>query len=307
MSFGGINRVLVEKLHWSGKELGRGRCGCVIEKVYRLESPRRNYAVYAYMAYACKFYEATEFEDTFLSEFESQCKSYYKIQWHPNLLAIKGICNKPSNKPFPYTSDTKVPCLLFELMETNLLQLISDEQLPMSLALHILKEISDGLEYLHRKDIVHGDLSSSSILLNRPNHVKIGGFPFINSSTLCIQASKEKQAFMAPEVLSDTPCYDKPADLYSYACIALHLMSRKLPTLPKTGEDINTVLEGQKDSFNDAPPALWTNTVKPCLNLTPALRPVINVVNQSVKGIANDHNHKMVIQYSKKVSPYWKT
>lgn len=301
MSFGDINQVPVEKLCRSGKKLGRGRCGCVIEKVYLViphPARRRNLV----NARACKIYETTEFEDTFLSEFETQCKSYHKIR-HQNLLAIKGIC-----MPLPHT---KVPWLLFELMETNLLQLIGDEQLPMSLSLHILKEISDGLEYLHRKNIIHGDLSSSTILLNGQNHVKIGGFPFIYSSTLCTQASEEKQAFMAPEVLSDPPCYDKAIDLYSYACITLHLMSRKLPTLPKTqlkdaepGEDINAVLEGQKDSFNDAPLALWTNVVKPCLNLIPASRPVINRVRQSVKDVANDHNHKVVVQYSEKVSSY---
>ena len=302
--FDDINLVPVEKIHRSGKILGGGRCGCVIEKVYlvtpRPAPQRRSLTVYAR---ACKSFEATEFEDTLLSEFVSQFKSYHKIR-HQNLLAIEGIC-----KPSPHT---KVPWLLFELMETNLLKLISDEQLPMSLSLHILKEISDGLEFLHRKDIVHGDLSSSSILLNGQNHVKIGGFPFINSSTLSIQVSAEKQAFMAPEVLSDTPCYDKPVDLYSYACIALHLMSYKLPALPKSqlrdvepGEDIYAVLEGQKDNFNDASPALWTKVVKPCLDFVPASRPLMKSVKLSVKDVVNDHNHKMVIQHSEKVSYYY--
>ena len=301
-SFGSISKVPVEKLYRSGKKLGKGRYGCVIEKVYVMTarpSPRRRDC-----ARACKIYEATEFdeefEDTFLSEFERQCNSYYKLR-HQNLLTIKGIC-----KPLPHT---KVPWLIFELMETNLFQRISDEQLPMSLSLYILKGISDGLEFLHRKDIVHGDLSSSSILLNEQNHVRIGGFPFINSSTY-VQASEEKQAFMAPEVLSDTPCYDKPVDLYSYACIALHLMSRKLPILPKTqmkdvgpGEDIYAVVvEGQKDNFNGAPPALWIDVVRPCLEFISASRPVIGKVKQSVKDVTNQHNHRMSIQYSEKVS-----
>ena len=283
---GDINKVSVENLHRSGYILGKGRHGCVIERVYVRMSRRQDRAC------ACKIYEATEFKDTFLSEFERQCNSYHKLQ-HRNLLAINGIC-----MPLPHT---KVPWLLFELMEINLFQRISNEQLPMFASLQILKEIADGLAYLHFKDIVHGDVSSSSILLSGQNHVKIGGFPFINSASN-IQASEEKQAFMAPEVLSDTPSYGKPADLYSYACIAVHLMSRKPPTLPKIqakdvgpGEDIYAVVERHKDNFDDAPPTLWMKIVKPCLDFNPVSRPVIDKVKRSVNGTTSEHKHKMSI------------
>ena len=58
-------------------------------------------------------------------------------------------------------SHIKIPCVLFELMETDFFQRISGhsaEKLPMSISLHILTEISQGLKFLHEKDFVHKNL-----------------------------------------------------------------------------------------------------------------------------------------------------
>ena len=134
-------------------------------------------------------------------------------------------------------------------MEGNLFQHISSisaEKLPMSVSLHILTEISDGLKFLHEKDIVHKYLSSSNILVNDQNHIKICGFPFISVEP--DQATSDKRAFMAPEVISNNQ-YDKSTDMYSFACKTLHLMSKKLPKLPKNpegsgpGDDIHTLVQ----------------------------------------------------------------
>ena len=271
-------RVQFQEVHRSGRKLGYGRYGSVIEKVY----VRRDVQEYAY---ACKIYE-TEFKnDDFQKEFKIQFDKYHELQ-HRNLLEIKGVCD---------TGDSKIPWVLFELMEANLFQRIrgnSAEKLPMSVSLHILTEILDGLKFLHEKDIVHKYLSSSSILVNDQNHVKICGFPFIPVEP--DQAISDKQAFMAPEVISNNQ-YDKSTDMYSFACITLHLMSKELPELPKNpegsgpGDDIHALVQNYFRNV-PVPSALQQKIVEPCLNNMPTNRPTVDVVNKTMADITNDRN-----------------
>ena len=271
-----FDKVQYEDLQWSGRKLGYGRYG-VIEKVYVRESP-----------YACKFYNETVFKnDDFLKEFKTQYDEYRKLH-HKNLLKIKGVCDARGDT----ASHIKIPCVLFELMETDLFQRISGhsaEKLPMSISLRILTEISQGLKFLHEKDFVHKNLSSSSVLVNDQNHVKIGGFPFILLDP--DQASSDKQAFMAPEVFSSSQ-HGKPADLYSYACIALHLMSQELPELPKNPEGSgpgDTLVQKYLGNV-PVPSALQNKVVEPCLSSIPMDRPNIVVVSKAMTDITSSHN-----------------
>lgn len=267
-----------QDLKWSGRKLGNGRYGCEIEKVYVGECP-----------YACKFYNKTVFKnDDFLKEFKTQYVEYRKLQ-HKNLLRIKGVCEARGDAASPI----KVPCILFELMETDLFQRISGdsaEKLPMSVSLRILTEISQGLKFLHEKDFVHKKLSSSSILVDDQNHVKIGGFPFIFLEP--DQARRGKRVFMAPEVISSSQ-HGKPADLYSYACIALHLMSQELPEkLPKTpegsgpGDDIHKLVQEYLENVPvPVASALQNKVVEPCLCSRRTDRPNIVVVSKAMVDI----------------------
>ena len=258
-------------MHRSKRILGEGRFGCVVEKVYVQEHP-----------YACKIYSETEFDNYLLKEFNIQYPKLQHLRQHPNLLAVKYICDRdPREVP-----RTKVPWLLFELMETNLFQRISGdcaEELPISISLRILTEISDGLKYLHANDIVHKDLSSSSILLDNENHVKIGGFPFVQFPN---RASSNKQAFMAPETMLASPQYGKPADVYSYACIALHLMSKELPKLPTSESDIHTLVQSHL-GVTVPPTALQDKVLVPCLRNNLTDRPNIDEVTNMMKDIAD--------------------
>ena len=275
-------RVQFQEVHRSGRKLGYGRYGCVIEKVY----VRRDVREYAY---ACKIYE-TEFKnDNFQKEFKIQYDKYCELQ-HRNLLEIKGVCDTGDTSP-----PIKIPWVLFELIEANLSQRISGnsaEKLPMSVSLRILTEISDGLKFLHEKDIVHKYLSSSSILVNDQNHVKICGFPFIPVEP--DQATSDKQAFMAPEVISNNQ-YDKSVDMYSFACVTLHLMSKELPKLPKNpegsgpGDDIYTLVQNYFRNV-PVPSALQQKIVEPCLSIMPMNRPTVDVVNKTMADITSDHN-----------------
>ena len=63
-----------------------------------------------------------------------------------------------------------------------------------------IKEILDGIKYLHQQNLVHRDIKPSNLLINANNVIKIADFGVCGK----IQKNKQKQVgtplYIAPEV-----------------------------------------------------------------------------------------------------------
>jgi len=89
--------------------------------------------------------------------FLSECLLHSKLD-HPNIVKMLGVL---------YSSVGDV--LPMELMEYTLTTLLEKSQdIPMSVKLPILQDVSRGVHYLHtlHPPVIHCDLSPSNILLN---------------------------------------------------------------------------------------------------------------------------------------------
>lgn len=51
----------------------------------------------------------------------------------------------------------------------------------------LFREITEGLLYIHEKDIIHGDLRPDNIFLSNTDHAKIGDFGLANTSFSVLQ------------------------------------------------------------------------------------------------------------------------
>ena len=75
---------------------------------------------------------------------------------HPNIVQLYAMCE---------AEDGKVFYLVTELMETSLEKMIySQEPLKLQNQIEIAVKITQGVEYLHEKSIVHGDVKPSNVL-----------------------------------------------------------------------------------------------------------------------------------------------
>ena len=92
-------------------------------------------------------------------------------------------------------------------------------------------DISQGLEFLHGHKIVHRDLSSNNVLLTKHLVAKISD---LGVAKVIKQMGHHTQTpgtphFMPPEALLVKPIYDTSVDIFSLACIMLHIMSHEWP------------------------------------------------------------------------------
>ena len=159
--------------------------------------------------------------------FQAECVKSSRI-FHPNIVQVLGIY-------YP-TPQAKLPWLVMELMDTSLKGLIDKrekEGIPLHFKLSMLVDVAQGLEFLHAQDIVHRDLSSNNVLLTKQLVAKIadlGVAKIIKQNKIMTQTQTPGTVhFMPPEALSNKPRYGLPVDVFSLACVALHLMSCKWP------------------------------------------------------------------------------
>ena len=217
-----LERLKLTSVKSTGTVIGKGSYGRVIQ-VYvhgTLCAAKEVHPIFVEQVTARDF-EATR--HSFLSE----CVKASRIL-HPNVVQMLGV-----HYPSP---EAKLPWLVMELMETSLksfLEKYNNEKFPLNIKLSMLLDTAQGLEFLHAQDIVHRDLSSNNVLLTKQLVAKVadlGVAKVIEHNKMKTQTQTPGTLyFMPPEALSVRPRYGKPIDVFSLACIALHVVSHKWP------------------------------------------------------------------------------
>jgi serine/threonine protein kinase len=118
--------------------------------------------------------------------------------------------------------------------------------LTMEQKLKLLKQVVDGLKYLHERGIIHGDLASTNILIDRDGDAFLADFGI--SVALAESNSLDYYwhpggsiRWLAPELIGplelestpdddyDFPKPNKQSDVFSLGCIILHVFSGRPP------------------------------------------------------------------------------
>lgn len=95
-----------------------------------------------------------------------------------------------------------------------------------------LSQIVCALEYLHSIDIVYRDLKTENVMLDEAGHVKLIDFGLSKlnmnegalTNTFCGTVE-----YMAPEVVTRSPGYSKPADWWSFGIFTFDLLTGRSP------------------------------------------------------------------------------
>ncbi len=147
-----------------------------------------------------------------------------------------------------------------------------------------LKQILDGLEYLHSKGIVHRDIKSANILVDLKGNIKLSDFGVSgqisikkNGESGFLESLKGTLLWMAPEVVCQTK-YGKKADIWSLGCTLIE-MTTGLPPWGKLENHMEALLKIGKSEENPEIPSNLDESLidflKLCFIRNPKERPSV--------------------------------
>jgi serine/threonine protein kinase len=158
-----------------------------------------------------------------LQSFEREALTLSKVR-HPNIVLLMAACMEPPNL-----------AMVTELMEGDLFTLIHRSRRPLSWEqrLQIAIDVARATNYLHslKRPIVHRDLKSQNVLLDRTGRAKISDFGLVRvKEHTCINTTHAAgtPAWMAPECLRGED-FDEKSDIFSFGCICWELLMGKIP------------------------------------------------------------------------------
>ncbi|XP_030521386.1 serine/threonine-protein kinase STY8-like isoform X1 [Rhodamnia argentea] len=192
-----------------GERIGSGSCG----DLHRGDYLGQDVAV--------KILKSEQLNDTLQDEFAQEVAILRQVQ-HKNIVRFIGACTKPPH--FCIVTEYMPGGSLYSYLHKNHNVL----KLPQLLKFAI--DVCEGMEYLHKSNIIHRDLKTANLLMDNHNVVKVADFGVarFQSQGGVMTAETGTYRWMAPEVINHQP-YDEKADVFSFAVVLWELITAKIP------------------------------------------------------------------------------
>ena len=137
-------------------------------------------------------------------------------------------------------------------------------------------EVARGMDYLHKRKIVHRDLKAANLLLDDGGCVKIADFGVarVVEGAGVMTAETGTYRWMAPEVIEHAP-YGAAADVYSFGVLLWELLTARVPydTLSPLQAAVGVVQKGLRPTIPATCPAPLADVMRECWTRAPAARP----------------------------------
>ncbi|KIJ10817.1 hypothetical protein PAXINDRAFT_16214 [Paxillus involutus ATCC 200175] len=194
---------------------------------------------------------------------------------HPNVLKLHGIAD----------GFAPLPALVSPWVKNGTLTRYlggAGQQMPTAYRIHILVKVAEALHYIHSKRVVHGDLTSSNILINDEGQPLISDFGLSSileeyNETSYFKSNRPGSIrWVAPELLKASPKPSIQSDVYSYGCVILHTLSGKVPYSEMRDISVPAAkmngIRPQKPKNVQIERSHW-DLIENCLHATPGDRP----------------------------------
>lgn len=149
---------------------------------------------------------------------------------HRNIIALLEIIMSRPSSSNKFRGSTY---LVFEYMDHDFMGLMTIKyrfKLPEIKC--IMRQMIEGLKYLHENKIIHRDMKSANILLNNLGEVKIADFGLARQFANTPQAYYTNKVvtlwYRAPELLLGSTNYNTQIDMWSVGCIFAELLTGEI-------------------------------------------------------------------------------
>ncbi|KAL8215613.1 hypothetical protein R6Q57_022450 [Mikania cordata] len=192
-----------------GEKIGSGSCGDLHRGVYAGEDV------------AVKILRSETLNQALEEEFCHEIAILREVQ-HRNVVRFIGACTKQPHL-----------CIITEYMSGGSLYEYlhkNHHTLTLPQLVKFAIDVSRGMEYLHKNNIIHRDLKTANLLMDSHNVVKVADFGvarFLNQEGV-MTAETGTYRWMAPEIINHQP-YDQKADVFSFAIVLWELVTAKIP------------------------------------------------------------------------------
>jgi len=226
------------------------------------------------------------------TEFKREIAVLLRLR-HPNLVLFMGACTQAPQALI--ISEFCAGGTVFALLHQR-----RDLSLQWSQRLRVALDVAKGMNFLHRRQVVHRDLKSLNLLLVSPVQgaedvpsVKVSDFGLSRA----IQSDQAKAYmtsgagtyhWMAPEVLSGHQ-YDEKVDVYSYGICLFEIVARRIPYDGSGLEPVSIAVAVSKGRRPDAGcipqdcPADLRFTMECCWAQRPSGRPGFDTILETLK------------------------
>ncbi|KAK3118465.1 hypothetical protein QOZ80_9BG0699500 [Eleusine coracana subsp. coracana] len=238
----------------------------VVKKVASGSSWDTFLGTYAGMDVAVKILNPDNLNESSWNEFKQEICMLREVD-HPNIVRFVGSCTKPPE--FYILTECMSRGSLFDFLHNkhNILDLPA--------VLKFALDVCRGMSYLHQKGIVHRDLKSANLLLDKDHVVKVADFGLarFQDQVGAMTAETGTYRWMAPEVINHEP-YDNKADVYSFALVLWELMTSKIPYTSMTPVQAAVgVRKGLRPQLPENAHPRLVNLVQRCWEPIPSDRP----------------------------------
>lgn len=240
------------------------------------------------------FHERDGPDSSYPMDYSFMGRNYFQTfpkLFHKNIVTFMG---------YSVTLDNRISIIL-ELLAMDLSKALRlrdwrrrNPHLTIQKGVRIMKEIAEGMKYLHDQGVVHGDLRPHNVVVSALNTsdtiVKLTGFA--NHPGLCTVN------YAAPEILKNkkwiaTNIVDtKKSDVYSFGVLCLeivrgiaHIEDNAPFTYRIAGDYSEAILRGESPPIPDGPSPEMEDLIKSCWNEDPEARPNFSEICESLSRI----------------------
>jgi serine/threonine protein kinase len=144
---------------------------------------------------------------------------------------------------------------------------------------YFIRQICEGLTYLHGIGLAHLDIKSENILLNLNGQVKIADFGLVRQADLDtpnLSGMVGTCYWMAPEIIQ-RKMYNQKADIWALGCVCIELAQGKAPN--HDGGALRALFHSatrgapQIEAITEGKPANWSEEMMDFLQLSLQMDP----------------------------------
>ncbi|KAE9601497.1 hypothetical protein Lal_00040533 [Lupinus albus] len=253
-----------------GEQIGQGSCGTVY------------HALWYGSDVAVKVFSKQEYSDDVIMSFRQEVSVMKRLR-HPNILLFMGAVTSPQRL-----------CIVTEFLPRgSLCRLLhrNTSKLDWRRRVHMALDIARGINYLHHSNppIIHRDLKSSNLLVDKNWTVKVGDFGLSRlklETYLTTKTGRGTPQWMAPEVLRNEPS-DEKSDVYSFGVILWELATEKIPW-----ENLNSMqvigavgFMNQRLEIPKEVDPRWASIIESCFHSDPTCRPTFQELLERLRDL----------------------